>query len=1096
MSYLFYSNTNQLQMPSGSRAASRRPSRRSRESDEDEDYDVRQTRGSRRKSRNDSFSSEDSRSVDSSHDGSASSRSSTSIQSSRSSSHEDEESMHTSSESEASASIDSRKSVSSESDVDTASEGSESSERFKVQMNRVAKATRSVSRNQTNSASASRLSMGASLALQRRKKESTQLKIKLDNRRVREVDYHKNVTALYTHIEKQRWREVVERCRTHKIEVKTWVSRMDKQKKNVLWRMLPIHTAILYRAPMYVLIDLIEGFPDGTKSPDDRRMLPVHMACRIVCKEDVLRLLLKHEPDSVLAEDIKGRTPRDFLSESKRENKSKVLQKVNDRNRKNLLKILKDYEQMKKGPMRSRADDRSYMSNRSSRSNRHHDDRFASTKSKNYDEDYDDMSRSSRQSRSSRRSTRTKSRHHDKDDDNMSRSSRQSRSSRRSSRVHDDEASYSSRRSRSSRVSRSSKKPHRETDVDEMSYSSRRSRSSRVSRTSRAPRSVKQPTFPPRGQERKAPRLPPQPGSHRNKPVEDEDHKGESEIHDIKCINIHSDNGKEGNRPKSAESFNSRSTGSMKSCESEKKSYNGSEGSDEIYGELWLDLDEKYTIPQDTVDEALKAENMRKSERKQALKEDEIDSIKYFAPPKELQKLLVVINAAESDTTFDFSKRPSSAASRSSRAPLMPGRDNGASRRVNACGALKALAKNEKNRLRLGRTKGVVSSLCNALRDPDATAVEKFRCSNTLMHLSVPKKNWEAIFNADAELLPTLTMALQDDDPRVMYNASFCLFLLSKSEYNRHDMLGDISLMSALIDVSDIDILGDVDDNKSVVSVDGDLDEKFHNLGSPSGIRQQGSPGTDEESKRGARLCALKVFLNLSKVQIGSQTMVQRSDFLDLLLKLSGTMTAEENLLSMAIIANFTRDHDNIIEIINHVGISTALGRGLGSHNVQVQKCAAMALQNLSCNKTFRLQFSSYPGCNIIISNLAVIGNNIVSEERIEKEKGSKSPEETMEGQIFALQAIQNLSIEPRNMFPLTDSPGITASLMSCTLIEENAEEKENIDDNIRYTASDSLSTMSMWLNDIAVACAEKNNVDLYGRSLTSLRTSTWSQWE
>lgn len=989
----------------------------------------------------------------------------------------------------------SRKSLSSASDVDTASEPSKSDgeERFQFTGTKSAQYSRPISRqSQKSSANTSRLSMAASLALQRRKKESPQLKIALDNRRVREVDYHKNVTAIYTHIEKQEWREVAERCRTHPIETKTWVYRMDKTKKNILWRMLPIHTAILYRAPVYVLLDLINAYPEGPTSADDRKMLPIHMACRIVCKEDVLRLLLKHAPGTVLAEDIKGRTPRDFLGESKRENKSKVLQKVNERNRKNLLKILKEFELMKE-----ESDNRS----RASRS-RHNDD-------------YDNRSRysshgdrpSSRMSKSSHRRSRS---YAENDMSHFDRpSSRMSRSSHRHSKSYaDDDMSRASRRSRSSRVPRQPRHP----DIDESSFVSQRSRSSRVSRasrtSSRVSRSSRLPindNSPAKAPTKNRQRLPPQPGIRiRREEVEEE----------VFMINVNNQETVEfhENRPTTAESAITASSG-----EEDGRKFNDPDDADELddkneaeeeedFGELWLELEEKHPIPEESVDEAPKADNARNAQKKLVAKEQVLSKIKYFDPPKELQKLLVVINSSAADESFDIKKRPSSAASRSSRAPLMPGRDNGTSRRVNACGALKALSKNEKNRLRLGRTKGVVSSLCNALRDPSATVEERIRCSNTLMFLSVPKKNWEAIFNADDELMPTLTMTLQDEDPRVRYNACFCMFLLAKSEYNRYDILSNPSLMSALVDVSDIDVGTDtVNDDRSVMSMDDNLSQKYHNLGSPSGIRRQGSPTSDDESKKGSRLCALKALLSISKLQQGSQVLVHRKDFLDLLFRISGTMTAEENLLCMAIIANLTRDRDNITWLNgHHMKLIHVLERGLGSRNIEVQKCASFALQNLSCNKKFRVALSSSEksSCESLLTNLAKVGTDVVSDDTYSKnEEGKKSrtvsSSDTAEGQIAAIHAIKNLSIEPSNIVALTGIPGISLSLMSVVMAEESAmEEKEDIDENIRYVASDALATMAQWLNGIAVTCAEKNNLDLQGRPLTSMRVSTWNQWE
>ena len=657
-----------------------------------------------------------------------------------------------------------------------------------------------------------------------------------------------------------------------------------------------------------------------------------------------------------------------------------------------------------------------------------------------------------------------------------------------------------------------------EYEDDDVSRSSRRSKSLRVARSSRSPKASESP----KNTKRNSPRLPKMPYKAKKMEEADEEEtleeldeetiESENDIHDISTVRIEDNQA----RPGTAMSMFTNSTGSAGESEGEMKEATEFEPADleknkfaepkedeEVLDELWLELEERYPIPEEEIDEAVKHENKRRAQQKKADNKEDVAKIKYYEPPKELKKLLVVINSTASDESFSPKKRPSSAASmRSSRAPLMPGRENGASRRVNACGALKALSKNEKNRLRLGRTKGVVSSLCNALRDPSATNEERFRCSNTLMFLSVPKKNWEAIFNADKSLIPTMTMTLQDEDPRVRYNASFCIFLLAKSESNRCEIFSDVGLLNALVHVADIELTTDVEsDDKSIASSDGELAQKFQNLGSPSGIRQQGSPTSDEESKRGARLNVLKAFLSFSKVQEGAQIMGHKNELVNLLFKISGTMTAEENLLCMAIIANLTRDRDNIPFLIDQADLMIAIEKGLQSHNVEIRKCATMVVQNLSTNNRFRREFATFNNTGDVVVLLGKIGSDVdCAARKSEGDSGKSKPESdtvsAVEGQINAIRAIKNLSIEPRNIIPLTNEPGITASLLAFTMDDTGIEEKENIDCDIQYIASDGLANLSQWLNGVAVSCAEKNNVDLGGRSLTSLKVSTWNQWK
>ena len=107
----------------------------------------------------------------------------------------------------------------------------------------------------------SRLLVIANKAFQRRKKESPLFQKKLVIMNLADVSYKDGPTKLYKHVENHRWREAVECCKNHDVETKIWVYRKDKRGNKMLWRMLLLHTAVLYRAPVYVILDLIESNP-------------------------------------------------------------------------------------------------------------------------------------------------------------------------------------------------------------------------------------------------------------------------------------------------------------------------------------------------------------------------------------------------------------------------------------------------------------------------------------------------------------------------------------------------------------------------------------------------------------------------------------------------------------------------------------------------------------------------------------------------------------------------------------------------------------------------------------------------------------------
>lgn len=155
-----------------------------------------------------------------------------------------------------------------------------------------------------------------------------------------EVDYDKRPTQLFYFLENRLWVKAASRCREYKNESKVWVYRLGKTGK-LMWRMQPIHIAMLYKAPSFVVLDILAANPKGPSIFDDRMMLPIHMACRVVCKQDTLRILLTHYPEGLNAEDGKGRTPLDHLKKAEDE---RAREKCGDVHK--LMDVLQEYEDM------------------------------------------------------------------------------------------------------------------------------------------------------------------------------------------------------------------------------------------------------------------------------------------------------------------------------------------------------------------------------------------------------------------------------------------------------------------------------------------------------------------------------------------------------------------------------------------------------------------------------------------------------------------------------------------------------------------------------------------------------------------------------
>ncbi|KAL3790497.1 hypothetical protein ACHAW5_005093 [Stephanodiscus triporus] len=139
-----------------------------------------------------------------------------------------------------------------------------------------------------------------------------------------ECDYDTNPTELYLAVQRKDWEAAVERAATFPQEASTWVSRKEADGK-LRWRLLPLHAAIIFRAPERIISALLSAFPQGAACKDDQGMLPLHLAFRNGCDEDIVDLLLMAYPQSIDVQDRKGRTPMVLAQQSTHANRDKYI---------------------------------------------------------------------------------------------------------------------------------------------------------------------------------------------------------------------------------------------------------------------------------------------------------------------------------------------------------------------------------------------------------------------------------------------------------------------------------------------------------------------------------------------------------------------------------------------------------------------------------------------------------------------------------------------------------------------------------------------------------------------------------------------------
>ena len=122
-----------------------------------------------------------------------------------------------------------------------------------------------------------------------------------------------NPTALYSAIDCQNWNYAMRRLVEMPQEATTWVS---FNKKKVEVRFLPLHAACLLGAPLLLVEDLVQSYPEAVKKKTSQGKLPLHIACEALVDHRVVTLLLNMWPDALIMKDNEGKTPVDVLRKS------------------------------------------------------------------------------------------------------------------------------------------------------------------------------------------------------------------------------------------------------------------------------------------------------------------------------------------------------------------------------------------------------------------------------------------------------------------------------------------------------------------------------------------------------------------------------------------------------------------------------------------------------------------------------------------------------------------------------------------------------------------------------------------------------------
>lgn len=146
-----------------------------------------------------------------------------------------------------------------------------------------------------------------------------------------ECDYERNCTPLYKALEKaivsededydniasfldcNVWKDDTLIGAPNEVQAKTWVTRFKHSngKKTVEWSQLPLHLAIVGKAPSNIIGSLVKLYPQALRCTDDQQMLPLHLALRHSADDEIVAYLLMQFPDAVNAKGKNGRSAID-----------------------------------------------------------------------------------------------------------------------------------------------------------------------------------------------------------------------------------------------------------------------------------------------------------------------------------------------------------------------------------------------------------------------------------------------------------------------------------------------------------------------------------------------------------------------------------------------------------------------------------------------------------------------------------------------------------------------------------------------------------------------------------------------------------------
>ncbi|KAK1741803.1 hypothetical protein QTG54_007376 [Skeletonema marinoi] len=396
-----------------------------------------------------------------------------------------------------------------------------------------------------------------------------------------------------------------------------------------------------------------------------------------------------------------------------------------------------------------------------------------------------------------------------------------------------------------------------------------------------------------------------------------------------------------------------------------------------------------------------------------------------------------------------------------------------ATRRKNACGALKILAAKEENRLKICWTLGVLPAIASVLLDVHeviqdeqnrlANIEARNRIVSALLDLSLNKKNRVLIVSTPG-LLDSIAQTILNDDGEGRQGCCTVLLYLSKTAETRSAIAKNKGLMDAITKVVEVptwiapqqpqipDVCKFDMDTMDTPSTHDDMSctssEHYNSDYSYDNNMKEDSDGADEvqksDEKRFTFTLSVTSFVDTIKSKETVNFIAREDTIIDALLKVSLQFYSPSHVRALTILAHLTRYPQNC-----HLLFA---GGGIG-----FSRCRGTQICSLCFAKSLGRHVLSGVSC-------AHCQHGQVSYKSL---KHYESKGEL----IAAIATLQNLADEPANLIQFTTVKNCVASIIEVARSDDNGEKESDL---ASYLAKNTLATLSHWFRRIATSGSER----------------------